>query len=94
MPKRSKAVKAAGTHQFQLFLVYTCIAPSHHAADKPLRGSEIVFLAQRNSQTKQAAKIAEEAGADVTYITDIFSMEKDDVAVWRKSTQTKPVPAL
>ena len=53
-----------------------------------------MFLAQRNSQTKQAAKIAEEAGADVTYITDIFSMEKDDVAVWRKSSQTKLVPAL
>ena len=58
-------------------------------AEKPLRGSEIVFLAQRNGQIKQAAKIAEEAGALVTYITDISDMEKDDVAVWRESAKQR-----
>ena len=52
--------------------------------EKPLRGSEIFFLAQRNTQTKEVAKIAEDAGADVSYIAQVSDLEEDQFAVWRK----------
>ncbi len=59
-------------------------ASIHSHAGQPLKGSEILFLAERNSQIKEAAKIAEAAGADVDYIADVNSVEPDMVVVWRK----------